>query len=89
LVNLFIAKSRHGGVGQEANCIFAPLSTAIVPSDGKNVSQWEKFAAQEVEQNKSKMKYEEAFQQSVAGERYAPVGDLTARRLPDYNEEPF
>jgi len=92
LVNLYIAKSRHGGTGQEANCLFAPLSTTIVPSDGKTLSKWEKFASQEVEQNKNKMKYEAAFQESLVGQRYAPVGDLTARRLPDYTDtdrEPF
>ena len=87
LVNIYIAKSRHGGTGQEANCIFAPLSTTIVPSDGKTVSQWEKFAAQEVEQNKAMMKYEAGFQQSIVGERYAPKGDLVNRRLPDYDTE--
>ena len=87
LVNIFIAKSRHGGEGQEANCIFAPMSTAIVPSDSRNVSQWEKFAKIEVEQNKRMMKYEDAFQETVTSERFSPRGEILPRRLPDDYEE--
>jgi hypothetical protein len=95
LVNIFIAKSRHGGAGQEANCLFAPMSTAIVPSNPRNMSQWERFASTEVEQNKNKMKYEDAFQATIANERFSPGGALKARRLPapdpveDTDEQPF
>ena len=91
LVNIFIAKSRHGGAGQEANCLFAPMSTAIVPSNPRNMSKFEKFAAVEVEQNKQKMKYEDAFQQALGNERFSPGSAVEPRRLPavDDEEQPF
>lgn len=73
-IKMHIEKSRHGGAGKESTCVWAPMSTAVVPV----VDPLRKYAEEEVKHDVQGVLYEDSFQKQMTADRYSPV----ARRSP-------